>query len=286
MNNKILVLKMMQIIPDYIFNSIIFTYKLKYLPRFKKPRSLNEKINYIKLYSENRLRETVADRIKVRDYVRDKSAGCELIKLLWQGRYLDPNSYNKLPKKFVIKANHGSGMVRIVDKNTTTYQTLISEISEWMNYDYGKLTRQWMYKNLEKKFIVEEFIEFGSRDLPDYKFFCFNGKVELIQVDLDRFNGHKRNLYDNNFKLLDERYIYENGDNISKPKLLDKAIQIAEKLSEEFDFIRVDLYILNNRIYFGEMTNTPENGIGSFYPKEFDFYLGSKLKFEKELTKK
>jgi len=284
MNKKVFMLRMMQLCPDRVFNTMIFLMKLKYLPHFKKPRSLNEKINFIKLYSQNKLRETVADRIKVRSYVVDKNTGCDIIKLLWEGKNLDIDSYQNLPTKFVVKANHGSGMVKIINKNTTSYKELKSEINQWLEYDYGKLTRQWVYKNLEKKFIVEEFIEFGGEDLPDYKFFCFNGKVNLIQVDLDRFNGHKRNLYDKNFNLLDVRYIYENGEKIPKPELLDKAIHIAERLSEDFDFIRVDLYILNNKIYFGEMTNTPENGMGSFYPKSYDFYLGSKIKFNKELA--
>ena len=282
MKLKLIILRLLLVIPDSLFNRILFFIKLKYIPHFKNPRSFNEKINHIKLYSNYYLREIVADRLKVRDYVVNKKTECQLIDLLWIGKDFTKDVYDSLPRKFVIKANHGSGMVKIVDKEQITFEKLSSEIENWLKFDYGKLTRQWVYQNLEKKFIVEKFIEYKDGDLPDYKFFCFNGKVELIQVDLDRFHGHKRNLYDRDFNLLNVRLLYENGERIKQPALLFKAIEISEKLSEEFDFIRVDLYILDDKVYFGEMTNTPENGMGRFIPKEFDFKLGEKLVFDKE----
>lgn len=284
MKIKIFILKILLIIPDKIFSSILFLFKLNYIPKFKNPRSFNEKINYIKLYSNYKLRELVADRVKVRDYVKSKNTACNLINLLWQGKDFSYDVYNNLPSKFVVKANHGSGMVKVVDKNEITYDQLIKDIKWWLKFDYGKLTRQWVYKNLEKKYIVEEFINSGFNDIPDYKFFCINGKVELVQVDLDRFHEHKRNLYTRNFELLDAELFYKKGYHIEKPILFSKAVEIAERLSEDFDFIRVDLYILDNAIYFGELTNTPGNGFEFFKPRKFDFDLGDKIKFIKEFS--
>lgn len=275
------ILKVLSMIPDYLFNWIVFVIKLRYIPNFKKPRSLNEKINHIKLYSNYSLRETVADRIKVRNYVSIKDTECKLIDLLWEGNEFTLDTYNGLPNKFVIKANHGSGMVSIVDKTETSYKDVLKIIMPWMGYDYGKLTHQWVYENLEKKFIIEEFIE-SDEDLRDYKFFCINGRVELVQVDLDRFHSHKRNLYTRDFELLDSELFYKKGHDIDKPNLFLNAVKVAEKLSEDFDFIRVDLYILDDVIYFGEMTNTPGNGFEFFNPRSFDFELGRKIKFIKE----
>ena len=277
-------LRVLVVIPDKIFNTIIFFIKLRYIPRFKNPRSFNEKINYIKLYSNYKLREVVADRIKVRDYVESKNTDCNLVKMLWSGNEFTEKIYNELPNKFVIKANHGSGMVKIVDKSNANFKEISSVISPWLDYEYGLLTRQWVYKNLERKFVIEEFLQCEYDDLPDYKFFCFNGKVEFIQVDLDRFHGHKRNIYDKDFNQVDVQYYFEKGPEIQKPVLLNDAVKIAEKLAEDFDFIRVDLYIMDNDIYFGEMTNTPENGFGYFKPKKFDFEIGEKLNFIKEYS--
>lgn len=279
---KTLILKILLIIPDKIFTLILFVIKLKYWPRFKNPRSFNEKINYIKLYSNYKLREVVTDRITVRKYVASRNTECNLINLLWEGENFSYDVYDKLPSKFVIKANHGSGMIKIVNKESSGYDNVISEISEWLKFDYGKLTRQWVYSNIEKKYIVEEFIECEHNDLPDYKFFCINGIVELVQVDLDRFHDHKRNLYTREFERLDVKLFYKKGYDIKKPKLFEKGVEIAERLSEDFDFIRVDLYILEDKIYFGEMTNTPGNGFESFDPRSFDFELGNKIKLIKE----
>ena len=112
---------------------------------------------------------------------------------------------------------------------------------------------------------------------PDFKFFCMNGKVQLIQVDIDRYTDHKRNLYDRNFSKLDATLIYPSGYDIEKPKLLNDAIVISEQLSRQFDFIRVDLYLVKNKIIFGELTFCPSTGYGRFTPDEFDFDLGEKL---------
>lgn len=284
MKIKKLILRIMLIIPDKMFNALIFLIKLGYVPRFKNPRSFNEKINYIKLYSNYKLRELVADRIKVRDYVLSKNTDCKLIGLLWHGRNFNRNIYEKLPNRFVIKANHGSGMVKIVNKNEVTYDELMKIITDWLSYDYGKLTRQWVYNKLEKKLIVEEYIGYDNRGLHDFKFFCINGTVELVQVDIDRFHDHKRNLYNKEFNLLNIKLTYENGPAIEKPDFYKKAVEIAEKLSEDFDFIRVDLYITEEGVYFGEMTNIPGNGFESFSQKDFDFELGKKIKFIKEIT--
>jgi len=277
MFTKLQIMELFSVIPDSIFNKIFFLYKNRYWPDFTNPQSFNEKINYIKLYDKNPLRTLVADRIKVQEYISKISSKCNLIKILWSGENFTKDIFSQMPTKFVIKANHGSGMVQIVDKNKVDFQTVQKKIEGWLEIDYGKITRQPAYNNIEKTYIVEEFLDFGLEVIPDYKFMCFNGKVEFIQVDSDRFTEHKRNLYSKNFSPMNIRYEFNQGDLISKPNLLTEAISIAEELSREFDFLRVDLYISDTEIYFGELTNTPDNGFGRFYPKEFDFQLGKKM---------
>lgn len=282
MSIKLKIMEILSFLPDEIMNKVLFYYKSKYWPNFKNPKSFNEKINHIKLYSNNTLRKLVADRLKVRDYVREKAPECHLINILWSGETFTKNDYESLPQEFVIKANHGSGMVMVIDKSKDSYDAIFIETEKWKKLDYGKITRQFVYKDLPKTIIVEEFINFDSKVVPDYKFMCINGKVEFIQVDLDRFEDHSRNLYDENFERINGILEYKQGEDISKPKLFEEAKKIALKLSEEFDFLRVDLYILDDVIYFGELTNTSGNGYDRFYPKELDFKFGSKISFKKE----
>jgi len=270
------------LIPDIYFNKIFFLYKNRYYPNFKEPESFNEKINYIKLYSKNPLRKVIADRLSVREFVKDHAQECKLIKILWYGNTFSKNTYDSLPNKFVIKANHGSGMVLIVDKNNMDFEEVYEISHGWQKINYGAITRQPLYNDLDKILIVEEFLDFGFESVPDYKFMCINGRVEFIQVDFDRFIHHKRNIYNRDFERINVRYEFPVGDDMKKPKLLNKAIEIAEKLSKDFDLLRVDLYLSDDAIFFGELTNTPDNGYGRFYPKEFDFALGRKMHFEKE----
>jgi hypothetical protein len=284
MTLKMFIAKLLLFVPDRIFNKFLFRYKIGFWPNFTQPEYYSEKINYVKLYSNNKLRKMVADRIKVREYVKKKAPECELINILWTGEELDKDTFYKLPQKFVVKANHGSGMVLIVDKSKITYEKVYNITKKWKKIDYGKITRQFVYNGLPKILIVEEFINIDSNVLPDFKFLCINGEIEFIQVDLDRFTSHKRNLYDKDFNLLNVTLEYDQEYSIKKPLMFDKAKEIAKKLSEDFDFIRVDLYITDEKVYFGELTNTPGNGFEKFTPLEFDLQLGKKIKFEKEFN--
>jgi hypothetical protein len=276
-------MKFLNFLPDRIFNKLFFLYKNKYWPNFKKPQSFNEKINYLKLHSKNPLRALVADRLKVRDYILKKAPECELIPILWKGDIFTQEVYESLPQKFVLKANHGSGMVKIVDKTVDDYEVLYMLSEQWKKIDYGKITRQSFYDNIEKIIIVEEFITFKGDVPPDFKFMSFNGKIEFIQIDIDRFSKHTRDIYDSNFNKLNFTLEYPNSNKtINKPKLFEKSKKIVTQLADDFDFIRVDLYILDDKIYFGELTNTPGNGYDRFIPKDMDFKFGKKIIFKKE----
>lgn len=256
---------------------IMFVLKHRYIPRLKNPRSLNEKINYIKLYNRNPLRKKIVDRLKVREYVKSLNTECKLPDILWHGDIFNADIWESLPIEFVIKANHGSKMTLIVDKKSSNYKKVTGIVQSWLKKDYSSFGREWMYSNLKKYLLVEEKLNIDGEIPPDFKFFVLNGRVELVQVDLDRFGSHKRNLYSRAFKKLDATYGYPSTGNIDKPKGFEKAVDIAESLSIDFDFIRVDLYLVDGEIYFGELTNTPENGFLKFTPKSLDFELGAKL---------
>lgn len=265
---------------DTIFSILAFVVRQKRLPNVISPKSLTDKILFIKLNQKSKissLRKLAADRIAVRDYVESKSKSCDLIKMLWSGSELHTSDWDSLPDRFVIKANHGSKMVKIVDKSQDSYASIYDLTQEWLNRDYYKKGREWVYKDTPRTLLVEELLQFSDKVPPDFKFFCLNGKVSFVQVDLDRFNGHCRNIYSNKFDLLDVEYHFPRGYPIEKPSNFDEAIRIAEELSNDFDFVRVDLYLLDSGIFFGELTNFPGNCLESFDNYSFDLEAGSQL---------
>ena len=263
---------------DYQLAYIMFIIKHKYIPNFKNPRSINEKINYIKLYNRNPLRKVVVDRLKVREYIKTIVPEICLPNVLWHGYHLTEHTWEQLPQKFVIKANHGSKMTRIVNKNIDDFSK-IKQITEiWLKKDYSKFGREGIYSDLDKYLIVEEFLTHKNDIPPDFKFFVCKGKVEFIQVDVGRYTKHERNLYTNDFKKIECRLVHPNTNvQLTRPEHLEKAIQLSEIIGQHFDFIRVDLYLIDDKIVFGELTNTPGNGFEKFYPTKYDFVFGSKL---------
>ena len=257
-------------------------YKLEFgfWPDLKNPKRFSEKIQVLKLYDRTQLRRIAADRLEVRKYVSKKIGDSYLIPLIGSFKYLDEDIWEELPSSFVLKASHGSGMVCMIhQKEEEEHKTILRTANGWMKVDYYRFGREWVYKGLHRFILAEELILDENENVPsDFKFFCFQGQVKLVQVDIDRFGTQKRNLYDEQFNLLDAGLHHEVGeDKIKKPALFEEAKNIAEVLSAEFSFIRVDLYILPERIYFGELTNFPGNGFERFHPDEFDFVAGDML---------
>jgi hypothetical protein len=223
----------------------------------------------------------VADKAAVRDYVEAR-----LGRHLLPERYyitIDPQTipFDKLPDRFVVKPTHGSGWIQIVtDKSTLDRVTLIKTCRGWLRQSYYEATREWVYKNIEPRIIVEQFIDDGAGNTPnDYKFFVFNGAVEMIQVDTARFSDHRRRLYTPTWEKLPVLLDYDDiSGELPRPRHLQQMIAAAEALGRGLDFIRADFYDTPDRVYFGELTTTPLGGYHQFRPKEFDYYLGSRWK--------
>lgn len=264
--------------------SISLQYKIRFLskhgywPNLKNPRSLMEKVAWLLHYDRNPLRAGVADRIKVRPIVVKYASKCKLPTHLWVGTEYTPEVWASLPNKFVLKGNHGSGMVMLVDKAKHTYKEIGSTSKEWLSVDYSTIHQEWVYGQAQRLLIAEEMLEVDSTAPPDWKFLCGNGKALLVQLDMGRFSHHTRNLYNRNFvRFRNAKIDYPQGIDIEKPDGFDKAVLIAEKLAALFDFIRVDLYIIGNDIYFGELTNYPGAVMDALEPRAFDFEIGRQI---------
>lgn len=266
---------------DRLYTKVRYWLEVDKKLHLNDPRRFTEKIQHIKLFDQRAIRKLFANRVAVRDYVADKIGDEHLIPLIGNYDELSRDIWEDLPDQFVLKANHGSGMVEIVkEKKNAGYEKVSAITKEWQQTNYYKFGREWAYKNLPRTIVAEKLL-LNSRDtIPeDYKFFCFGGKVELIQIDRARFDEHKQNLFDRNFNRIDGMLLSPPYSGpIPKPELLDPAIKLAEILSDGINFIRVDLYLFGDNIYFGEMTNYPLNGFVPFKPEELEQKMGSLIK--------
>jgi hypothetical protein len=236
------------------------------------------------LLDENRkdklLRIKVADRLKARKYVEIKDKSIKFPKIIWSGSVFTFLDYKKLPNNFYLKHNSSSGKNIMIEKTKYSLKDLNKWIKKSNRINYGWITREWYYS--EKNYYLCE-TPISKKELIDYKFFCKDGKPFLLQVDMDRNKSHKRNIYLINkngeeYKLLNcKLHYYDNKKNFKLPNSIKEAYHSAEKLSMDFDFIRVDLYIFKNKVYFGELTNIPGSGFEKFYPEIYDKIIFHKM---------
>lgn len=240
----------------------------------KEPETFNQKIQFRKLYDNNPLYSICSDKYRVREYVKEKIGEEHLVPLYLVTDKLTEEQWEKLPNSFVAKANHDSGTVKIIkDKSKVDKKKIIRELNMSLKFDYGVLSLEKYYSDIPRKIIIEKYLE---DDIIDYKFLCFNGKVEMLFLCLNRNTiGLNVDFYSKEWKKLPFERHYKNSDKIlEKPSNYEKMLEISEKLSKEFDFVRVDLYEINNKVYFGELTFCPGNGLEEFTPEEWDYKLG------------
>ncbi len=245
----------------------------------ENPKTFNEKIQWIKLYYRKNIMSRCADKYAVREHVRDVLGDEVLNELYAVYRDVDEIDLDALPDSFVMKVTHGSGQNLIVpDKKALNWPIEKKRLNLYMHSNHYLEGREWLYKNIPPRIICERYLQQNGHSPVDYKFYCFNGKVKFIQLDLDLFTDHKRNMYDTDWQLLPFELTYPNGDkSIKKPERLDEMLAYAEKLAQPFPFVRVDFYYLEGRIIFGEMTFHPTQGVGRFRPVSYDGYYGDML---------
>lgn len=268
-----------------------FLLKTGYLLNLENPQSLNQKIVWKKLHDRNPLLTITADKYKVREYIRlvlgNESANEILVPLLYVGRNPQKIPFENLPDEYIIKTNHASKTnIFIEPKNPANKKKIIDQINKWLAKPYGLFAYEWAYQNIPRLFIIEKFLQDADgASLKDYKFMMINGKCELIQVYSGRDNELVCSFYNAQWQYQNIQWKNKYGPPIEKPAVLEKMIAIAERLSAPFDFVRVDLYEINNRIYFGELTHYPASGRLEISPKNIDFLLGSKWSLNKNYWK-
>lgn len=276
--------KILKLINYKLYTRSFFKFKHGYKLNLKSPKTFNEKIQWMKFYGNLEKIGKYVDKNDVRSFVKDRIGEEYLIPQIGCYNNSKEINFNDLPNKFVVKATHASGWNLVVnDKKKLNIENAKKQIDSWINDSYYRKTGERNYKNIKGRVVIEEFIDDTSGDLMDYRFFCYDGVPKFIQLDSysDSSVKKRRNIYDIEWNKLDVKVTYENIiKQIERPKKLDEMIQIASKLSKGFNFVRVDLYYVNDNIYFGELTFTPQNGLGKFMPVKYDYLFGENFELK------
>lgn len=245
---------------------------------WEQPTTYNEKVQWLLLYYRNPLMTICQDKVKVREYIREKIGADMLVPCVGVWKMPEDIPFDTLPDQFVAKVNWGCGQnIIVTDKSQINWEEAKKKLTEWMqtekNWYYTSL--EWAYKHITPQIIVEEFIEQND----DYKIACFNGKAKLIEVCTER-NGaeHKKAWYDEDWNRLPIiRKMPEIEHEIPRPEHLEQMLKCAEILAKPFPLVRVDFYYSNGKPYIGEMTFYPAAGLKPFSPPEWDSKIGEML---------
>lgn len=269
-------------IPDEEYVKKVYKIKLGKTPDLDNPKTLNEKLQWLKLYDHNPIYTTLADKYAVRDYLAERIGEEHLVPLVggpWKS--FDEIDFAALPEKFVLKCTHDSGGVVIcTDKAKLDKAKVRKKIEKCLKHNFYPSFREWPYKNIEPQIIAEQYmVDESGVELKDYKIFCMNGKAIYVEVDFNRAVRHKLNAYTLDWKMLDfcDASPNDRDADIKCPERLDEMIETAELLAADFTFMRVDFYSIYTKYYVGELTLYPGSGFIAFNPPEADAELGKKL---------
>lgn len=279
------ILRLLQWVPDCIMLRIQYRMKMGFWPDFKHPRRFTEKLQLYKMKYRNPLMHQCVDKYEVRKYVENKGLGVILNELYGVYKLPEDIDFKALPNQFVMKTTTGGGgqnVIIVKDKMSSNLDELRRKLRKWNGANnLGALAgREWAYKECKPRIIVEELLENKEMHAPliDYKFFCFNSEPKFLYVITDRKPGEYAYLgiYDIEFNKLPVYRCDERRQEcvVVKPKNYDLMVDIARKLSADFPHVRVDLFNVDGKIYFGELTFYDGSGYFHYDPDTFDYIIG------------
>lgn len=272
-------LKKFKFLPPPFYVKIYYEYYTGKKLNLEDPREFNEKIQWLKVYYPDPRLTRLVDKYEVRTYVEEKVGPQYLNELLEVYNSPGEVDFEALPQKFVIKGVHGCNWNLIVeDKSRLNKWKARLKFRKWMSRNYYyRSGLEWAYKNIKPRLIAEKYLEeIGKKSINDYKFFCFNGEPRFIQVDLDRKQAHTRCYYDLNWNKLpfaDTDYP-PFSEALAEPANFREMISVVTRLADDFPFVRVDLYNIDGKIIFGEMTFYPADGRLEFIPEQYNTIIG------------
>ncbi len=264
-------------IPTKPYLKMVYKIKTGKKLNLKNPVGFNEKLNWLKIHDITPYYTDYVDKIKVRDIIKEKLGEDICFPLLGQWERYEDIDFSKLPDQFVLKCNHDSGSVKIVkDKSTINYEEFAEFYKSRLKLNPYTIGREYPYKDVKPMIMAEKYmVPEGASDIEDYKFFCFNGKPEIMFIATDRSTDVKFDFFDMDFNHLDIENIHPQSDKkIVKPTLFEEMKEVATKLSAGIKFVRIDLYEIDGKIYFGEYTFFHGGGFWLIKPDEWEKKLG------------
>lgn len=263
-------------LPAGLERRLLFSYYHRKLPRFGRPVTFSDKVNWRILNDRRPLLQWTCDKLAMKEYA--KNAGLERLRVprtIWSGADLGELHALELPEHWVLKPNHRSGLIYF-GHGPADLRELVSVTAGWLDAFEASRMREWAYATARPLFLVEELLGPPGSPPPDYKVFVFHGKPELIEM-VNRYDGNQQRLYRADWTPLDVLWGPQGIAPVAPPPPdLDRMLEIARQLGEPFDFIRVDLYDVAGSIVFGELTPYPCGGLERFRPASFDVELGEK----------
>ena len=277
-------LKLMRFLNDEQYTKLTYRVQMGEKLDLVKPKKYNEKLQWLKLYDHNPIYSTIVDKFAVKEYVSKLIGDQYVIKTLGVWNEFDEIDFDTLPKQFVLKTTHGGGNTGVVicrDKKIFNFGTAKDKLEKSLKKDTYMISREWPYKNVPRRIIAEEFMEDKKTgELRDYKFFCFDGEPKALFVASERQKRDEPcfDFFDTEYNHLDLRCSHPLADTPpQKPESFDEMLDLARNLSKGFPHVRVDLYDINGKPFFGELTLYHWEGLMPFYPESWNDTFGGWL---------
>jgi hypothetical protein len=271
-------------IPDELYLKLFYRAKLKKKCDLKHPVLYNEKMQWLKLYDRKPEYASMVDKYEVRQYIADKIGEEYLIPFYGVYERWEDIDFDKLPDQFVVKCTHDSGSVEIcTDKAAWDKDKAAERIKAAMSRNYYKAYREWPYKDVRARIIIEKYIvDESGEDLKDYKVMCFNGRAEVVEVHENRFvkgKEHTQTFYDREWNVLPIVQFCLNpcNEHREKPEYMDELFRLSEQISADMYHARIDWYLLKDKIYFGEITFYDGSGFEIFADEAQERFLGDMI---------
>lgn len=269
--------------PDSLYLRIYYFAMNGHMLHLKNPKGYNEKLQWLKLHDKHPEYSVLVDKYRVRQVIAEKLGEGYLFPLLGNWESFDDINFDELPNEFVLKCNHDSGSVKIINDKSALTPEALRELKEFydrsMSHDFFYAGREYPYKGIKPCILAEKLMKDekeGPAGIKDYKFFCFDGVPKMMFVATDRSTDCRFDFFDMDFNHLPIENIHPNAVRpIQKPALFEEMKEIAAKLSQGMRHVRIDLYELNGKIYFGEYTFFHGGGFCLFGPEEWEQKLGS-----------
>ena len=270
-------------LPDKLYLKWIYYLETGKRLNLDNPQRYNEKLIWLKIFYRNPLWTQLVDKYAVKEIVSEQVGELYVAPVLGVWDRAEEIEWGKLPDQFVLKTTHdggNNGVFIVKDKSQIDINTLTRKINHSLNTDTSIKGREWPYKNVKRCIFAEQYLEDATGELRDYKFFCFGGEVKYLFIATERQSGGevKFDYFDADFNHLNLVQKHPmSGKKIEKPKMFEQMKELAAKLSKGLPEVRVDLYEVDGRIYFGEFTFFHHDGIVPFHPDEWDFIWGDQI---------